>query len=171
MTRQAPLKTATVLALLLAVPVAQAETCKYEDAEGRIIYSNMPQKGLKKVICFEPMEPVPPPKQKRKAQGPADFPKVDPTTQKARDENRRRILEEELAAEEVRLGDARRALEEGKQVPETYTRQVVGLDGKVSTQTFRNVPKYEAKVRGLEEDIRLHERNIDALRKELGNLK
>ncbi len=175
MTRHASLKAAAAAALLLAVPAARAETCKYEDAEGRIIYSNVSQPGMKKVICFEPPEPPPAPasaaKQKRKATGPADFPKVDAGTQKARDDNRRRILREELAAEDARLADARRALEEGRQVPETYTRQVVAPDGKVTTQTFRNVPKYEAKVRGLEDDVRLHERNIEALRKELGNLK
>ena len=173
MTGPASLNAALAITLLLAVPAARAETCKYEDAEGRIIYSNVAQQGMKKVICFEPPEPAPAPpaKQKRKAQGPADFPKVDPATQKARDENRRRILQEELAAEDARLADARRALEEGRQVPETYSRQVVAPDGKVTTQTFRNVPKYEAKVRGLEEDVKLHERNIEALRKELGNLK
>ncbi|HEX6828253.1 MAG TPA: DUF4124 domain-containing protein [Burkholderiales bacterium] len=156
--------------MLVAVP-ARAETCKYEDPEGRIVYSNVPMKGAKKVMCFEPLEPVPPAKQKRKAQGPTDFPKVDRGVQKQRDDNRRKILEEELLAEETRLADARKALEEGKQAPEVSTRQVAGADGKVTTQTFRNVPKYQAKVKALENDVQLHERNVEALKKELGNLK
>jgi hypothetical protein len=158
-------------ALTLAAGAARAETCKYQDAEGRIIYSNVPMKGAKKVMCFEPLAPVPAPAQKRKAQGPADFPKVDRGQQKQRDEGRRRILEEELLAEESRLADARKALEEGKQTPEVYTRQVTGPDGRLTTQTLRNVPKYEAKIRALENEVELHERNVEALRKELGNLR
>lgn len=157
--------------LALAAFPARAETCKYEDAEGRIVYSNVPMKGAKKVMCFEPLEPVPPPKQKKKAQGPADFPKVDRSQQKQRDDSRRKILEEELLAEEARLADARRALEEGKQTPEVSTRQVAGPDGRATTQTFRNLPKYEAKVKALENEVQLHERNVEALKKELGNLK
>lgn len=157
--------------LALAVGAARAETCKYEDPEGRIVYSNVPMKGAKKVMCFEPLAPVPPPTQKQKAQGPADFPKVDRNQQKQRDDARRKILEDELLAEEARLADARKALEEGKQKPEVSTRQVTGPDGKVSTQTFRNVPKYEAKVNALENEVQLHERNVEALKKELGNLK
>lgn len=158
------------LLVLAAVP-ARAETCKYEDPEGRIVYSNVPMKGAKKVMCFEPPAPVPPPKQKQKAQGPADFPKVDRNQQKQRDEARRKILEDELMAEEARLADARKALEEGKQKPEVTTRQVAGPGGKMTTQTFRNVPKYEAKVNALENEVQLHERNVEALKKELGNLK
>ncbi|HEX9180977.1 MAG TPA: DUF4124 domain-containing protein [Burkholderiales bacterium] len=157
--------------LALTAAVARAETCKYEDAEGRIVYSNVPMKGAKKVMCFEPLAPVPPPKQKQKAQGPADFPKVDRNQQKQRDASRRKILEDELLAEEARLADARKALEEGKQKPEVTTRQVAGPDGRTSTQTFRNVPKYEAKVKTLENEVQLHERNVEALKKELGNLK
>jgi hypothetical protein len=41
----------------------------------------------------------------------------------------------------------------------------------MTTQTFRNVPKYEAKVKALEDEVQLHERNVEALKKELGNLK
>jgi hypothetical protein len=162
---------AAPLLLVLAAAPAPAETCKYEDREGRIIYSNVPMKGAKKVMCFEPLEALPPAKQKRRAQGPADFPRVEPGIQRQRDENRRRILEEELRAEELRLDDARKALEEGRQKPEVYTRQVVGPDGRVTTQTLRNVPRYEAKVRALEEEVRLHELNVEALKKELGNLR
>jgi cell division protein FtsB len=157
--------------LALSAGAARAETCKYEDPEGRVIYSNVPMKGAKKLMCFEPPEPVPPPKQKQKAQGPADFPRVDRSQQKQRDDSRRRILEEELLAEEARLADARKALEEGKQKPEVATRQVAGPDGRMTTQTFRNVPKYEAKVKALEDEVQLHERNVEALKKELGNLK
>jgi hypothetical protein len=155
----------------LAAASARAETCKYEDPEGRVVYSNVPMKGAKKVMCFEPLDPVPPPKQKQKAPGPADFPKVDRNQQKLRDESRRNILQDELMAEEARLADARKALEEGKQTPEMATRQVTGPDGKLTTQTFRNLPKYEAKVKALENEVQLHERNVEALKKELGNLK
>ncbi len=152
---------------------AAADICKYVDAEGRVTFSNVPVKNAKKLECIKSLAPAPPPKQKSK--GPADFPKVDASAQKTRDEVRRKILSEELAAEQERLAQARLALEDGRQKPEVYEKQVTvtGTDGKprVVTQTFRDVSKYEEKIRNLEAEVARHERNVEALNKEMEYLK
>lgn len=94
---------------------------------------------------------------------PPSFPRVDQQTQKQRDDKRRQILEDELASERKALDDARKNYAEGESSPETYR----GQDGKV----FRNVPKFEAKMQKLQDDIDLHEKNVQLLEKELDSLK
>ncbi len=94
----------TAAALLLASAV-QAEIYKHVDAQGRVTYSNVPIKGATK-LNLEPLTTVPPPRAKASTPSPAGFPKVDNDTQKKRDDTRRKILEEELAAEEKLLADA-----------------------------------------------------------------
>jgi uncharacterized protein DUF4124 len=158
----------------LAFPaVVAADICKYEDQEGRITFSNVPVKGAKKMTCFEPLSPVPTAKQKRKNPGPADFPKVDAGTQKARDESRRKILVEELSQENARLDEARKALEEERGRAGQNVVSAQAPDGKPHTQgqiVYRD-PKGEEKMKTLHEDVALHQRNVEALKKELGNLK
>lgn len=170
-----PLSVAIAMAGNALGPAAAADICKYEDAEGRVTFSNVPVKNAKKLACFESPAPAPPPKQKQKNKGPADFPKVDAGAQKSRDDVRRKILSEELSAEQARLEQARQALEQGRQEPEVYEKQVTvtGPDGKprVVTQTFRDLPKYEEKIRRLEADVARHERNVEALNKEMEFLK
>ena len=78
---------------------------------------------------------------------PADFPKVAGETQKSRDGDRRYILEQELAAEQKHLEEARKSL----------TEQPAG-GGVERAQPIRD-------------RIALHERNLDALRREISNLK
>lgn len=156
-------------------PAGAAKICKYEDAEGRITFSNVAVQNAKKLDCFDSPDPVPPSRQKQKNKGPDDFPKVDASAQKSRDDLRRRILTEELAAERARLDQARQALSEGKQNPEVYQKQVTmtGPDGKprVVTQTFRDESRQEEKIRNLESEVLRHERNVEALNKELEYLK
>src|SRR3979409_2187004 len=95
------------LAFTLLPSVALAETCKYLDSEGRVIYSNTPNsppKGATKVKCFEdpssnPAAPAstgnPEPKSTN-SDTRAKPPRVSESTQKTRDDDRRRILEQEL---------------------------------------------------------------------------
>lgn len=73
-----------------------------------------------------------------------DF-KVDDRTQKRRDETRYKILREELNAEQGRLEQSRKAL-------------ATGGVGEATAQRYRN-------------DVILHEKNIEALKKEISNLK
>jgi hypothetical protein len=98
---------------------------------------------------------------------PADFPRVDNKTQSQRDDKRKEILQQELEAERQALEDARKAKAEGESNPEVYHKK--GADGK--TQTFRNMPKFEEKIQGLQSDVDAHEQNVELLQKELNSLK
>lgn len=84
---------------------------------------------------------------------PANLPRVDAATQKGRDELRRKVLQDELAAEEKLLGDARAAYASGAPPP---------------LPEERGLPqRYAERIARLRQSVQLHERNIEALRKEL----
>lgn len=137
---------------------AQAEIYKKVDEDGHVTYSSAPIKGAKK-LHLEPLPTMaPPPKV-----APNNFPRVNEETQSRRDDTRRKILEDELTSEQQALVDAQRALQDAKDNPEVSK----GPSG----QTFRNVAKYEEKVNTAEEQVRAHEKNIEALKAELSNLK
>jgi hypothetical protein len=84
---------------------------------------------------------------------PAGFPKVDADTQKSRDETRRKVLSEELAAEEKMLAAERAAYANGAPVPLPEERN--------------DAEKYRERIARLRQAVALHERNIEALKKEL----
>jgi len=88
---------------------------------------------------------------------PAGFPKVDTATQKGRDDMRRKVLADELAAEEKLLADARISYANGAPVP-------LG-------EEQANADKYRERIARLRQSVQLHERNIEALKKELGNMR
>jgi hypothetical protein len=88
------------------------------------------------------------------APAPAGFPKVDADTQKSRDDTRRKVLAEELAAEEKLLATARAAYANGAPVP--------------LPEEQANAEKYRERIARLRQSVALHERNIEALKKELG---
>jgi hypothetical protein len=88
---------------------------------------------------------------------PAGFPKVDAQTQKGRDDMRRKVLADELAAEEKLLADARITYANGAPVP-------LG-------EEQANADKYRERIARLRQSVQLHERNIEALKKELGNMR
>jgi hypothetical protein len=84
---------------------------------------------------------------------PAAFPKVDPATQKGRDDVRRKVLSDELSAEEKLLVDARAAYAEGAPAALPEERA--------------NVEKYRERIAKLRQAVGVHERNIEALKREL----
>lgn len=90
------------------------------------------------------------------ASTPTDFPKVDNGTQKARDNDRRQILQDELRNEQQRLADLKTAYNDG--TPERQGNE-------------KNYAKYQDRVASMKEDISRSEKNIDALNRELSNLK
>ncbi|MBK9161428.1 MAG: DUF4124 domain-containing protein [Nitrosomonadales bacterium] len=152
-----------LFAVLCACPIlVQAEIYKAVDADGHVTYSSTPIKGGKKII-LEPINTMTPPGRKHTAASPEDFPKVDGETQRNRDDTRRKILEDELATETKLLEEARQNLKEGEDNPEVYR----GKDGK----TYRNVAKYEEKVKALSDQVEIHQKNIEALNAELSKLK
>jgi hypothetical protein len=139
---------------------AHADIYKRVDDEGHVTYSSTPIKGAKK-LHLEPLPTMAPPPKPSKATD--SFPRVNSETQSRRDDARRKILEDELATEEKALEEARQKLKEGQENPEVYKSP--------SGQTFRNVAKYEEKVSALQEEVTSHEKNVEALKTELANLK
>jgi hypothetical protein len=143
----------------IAVP-ARAETCKYVDDEGRVIYSNTPNnppKGAKMVRCFSDPAPRPAPQESKPQSGAReDFPKVDGQTQKKRDDERQRILEKELADEQQQLEAARQKLAEQEAI---------------RTGDERNYQRYLDRIQPFRDAVANHERNIEAIRREISNLK
>ncbi|WP_061534294.1 hypothetical protein [Collimonas arenae] len=90
------------------------------------------------------------------ASTPSDFPKVDNGTQKARDNDRRQILQDELRNEQQRLADLKKDYNDG--APERQGNE-------------KNYAKYQERVASMKEDISRSEKNIEALNRELANLK
>lgn len=87
---------------------------------------------------------------------PANFPRVDPNTQKARDGGRRKILEDELATEEKSLAEAKSKLAEQEQI---------------RNGDEKNYQKVLDRLQPFQEAVDRHERNVSALRTELAKLK
>ena len=87
---------------------------------------------------------------------PSDFPRVSEDAQKGRDTDRRKILDQELAAEQAKLEQARKDLVEGE-----ATR--LGNE--------KNYQKYLDRVQTLKDNVALHERNIEALKREIANIR
>jgi len=163
---------AAIFVVMAATLVANAyaEIYKHVDPDGRITYSNAPMKGAKRLYLDPPLSPS----AKARVATPDNFPKVDSRAQKERDLGRRKILEDDLAAEEKLLAEAGQALKEGEENPEVskVSRTITDKDGKSSvvTETRRNVAKYEEKIKKLKEQVALHEKNIVALKKELASV-
>jgi hypothetical protein len=158
------------LSLVVAMPV-WADTCKYQDADGHIIYSNIPMKGVKKLSCFGSDGSSSGGAPRTSQPTPSNFPKVDAGTQKQRDDTRRKILQDELATEQAALEQAKKAYAEGESDPETFKTTIVGKDGKTQTVTRRNVAAFEEKMKKLQDDVDLHQKNIEMLQKELAGLR
>ena len=148
---------------------AHAEIYKHVDAEGRVTYSNVKIKGAKK-LSLEPADTSfgnsTNGESKRtpsaKTPTPASFPKVDASTQNQRDGKRKEILQAELDTEKKALEEAKKAYAEGESNPEVFRT----ADG----QTRRNVPKFQEKMKSLQENVDAHQRNIELLEKEISNI-
>lgn len=157
-----------LLLLAAASGYAQAQNEVYlcVDENGQKEYKNTgATKGCRKVdLPGITMIPAPAPKKpvaqtaaaKPASAVPADFPKVDGGTQKARDNDRRQILLDEMKAEEQKLANLKQEYNNGE--PERRGDE-------------RNYAKYQDRVALMKEDIERTEKNIDALKREIGNLK
>jgi len=88
---------------------------------------------------------------------PAGFPRVDTATQKGRDDVRRKVLSDELAAEEKLLAEARMTHADGAPVPLPEERA--------------NAEKYRERIARLRQAVTVHEKNVEALKKELQSVK
>lgn len=149
------------LLLGLAPVMAGADTLyKCVDEHGRTMYTNQKSVGRNCTVMSQD-KPVstfsaPPARARPAAPSPEGFPKVSGETQKSRDSDRRRILEDELANERRALDEARRALAEQEAIREGGE---------------RNYQRVLDRLKPYQDKVQLHERNIEALQKELANLR
>jgi len=104
------------------------------------------------------------------------YPNVDSATQRKRDDVRRRILEEELRQEEKLLAEVRGELGKEQQNPTLI--QAVRLAQETAQPTpaqqlelRRSIDKASSKIRTLQQSAGQHEKNLDAIRKELSAIR
>ena len=97
---------------------------------------------------------APPPAPVVSQPSPPGLPRVDAATQKGRDELRRKVLQDELATEEKLLLESRNAFANGAP-PALADEQ-------------KDPQRYADRIARLRQAVQLHERNVDALRRELG---
>ena len=170
-----------VLALALSSGVASAQIYRCESPNGVVEYSNTPSSRADRAcrpVDLPAINTIPAPSMPRPpvpagtapgvapgaAQGeaarpsgsPPSFPRVDNATQKARDADRRRILQEELQKEEARLAELRKEYNGGE--PERRGEE-------------RNYQKYLDRVQRLKDDIGRSEVNISSLKRELATVR
>jgi len=137
---------------------AQAEIYKSTDAEGHVTYSSTPSRGAIKLglesaprTHASAKDALTPTTHARDHSSPSDFPKVDKNTQRNRDSTRRKILSDELEAEEKLLAEARMSLSQ--------------------TEVSNRGEQTGGKLRAQREEVTLHEKNISALKTELNNIR
>lgn len=165
-----------VVLALLAAPLAHADIFKCVDAEGRTTYTNSPasSRGCTPLRTDQAVSSIPAPARAPAAApqaSPSAFPRVAPEAQRARDDTRRQVLEKELAGEEQALAAARQALadEERRDAPEDRNIRRTAQDGR--TFSSINPAKTEERLKPFRDRVELHQRNIDALRREINGLR
>lgn len=152
--------------ILLTTGSAWADTLfKCQNAEGRTTYTN--QKVGKSCEIISQDKPVTgygntPKSSAARQPTPADFPRVAGDQQKARDSDRRAILEQELASEQKNLDAARKTLAEQENLvlPEERVQGGAIQGG-----------KRDARIKSFRDKLQLHERNLESIRREVNNLK
>src|SRR5574340_1623319 len=148
--------------LVAAASSAHAQALyKCTDEDSRVSYVDSKNRGtLKncKVLSQDlPVSTVPGQKPRAAATPtPGSFPKVNGDTQKNRDTERRRILEQELSTEQQALDKARQELSEQEAV---------------RTGDERNYQRVLDRLQPYKDKVELHQRNVDALKREIANLK
>lgn len=142
---------------LLSIPLARADVFKCVDEDGHVTYTNTkPSPKAKCTTLSRDQRVSTVPGRATNAPSPASFPKVDGDTQKARDNDRRKILEQELATEQKSLEQAKKDLSEQETI---------------RTGDERNYQRVLDRLQPFKDKVALHERNIEALKKEIGNLR
>ena len=143
-------------------PAAQAQIYRCESADGTPLFQNSPGKDCK-AMNLPSLTTVPAPRTPAAGArtttanaASADFPRVDAGAQRSRDSDRKRILQDELDREKVRLEEVRKEYNGGE--PERLGNE-------------RNYQKYLDRVERLKDDITRSETNVASLRRELEGVK
>ena len=151
---------AIALVPLLAAP-ALADTFKCVDANGRATYTNLSEetKGKNCTVVMREISvvpAVPPARGAAAGPSPAGFPKVDPATQRNRDSARRKILDDELSGEQKALAQAKAELTEQESI---------------RTGDEKNYQRVLDRLQKYKDEVERHEKNVEALKKELNSAK
>jgi hypothetical protein len=146
---------------------AQSVVYKCVDENGRAEYTDTNKRGCRALDLPGTITIPAPPARSGPAPGirqggasatasPANFPRVDSAQQRARDDDRRTILNDELRNEEKKLADLKRDFNNGE--PERHGDE-------------RNYAKYQERVVQMRDDIGRTERNVEALRREIAGIR
>lgn len=148
---------ATLLSAL-AIPAWAQTIYRCTDANGGTLIANTRVDKSCKPVPQTPDSSLPAPKAKPGGATanptPGSFPRVQEDTQRARDTDRKHILEQELAGEQRSLEQARRDLAEIE-----------------ASRNQDGSPPAPDRLQPYRDRVSQHERNIVAIQKELGNLR
>ena len=150
-----------LLGFCLVAP-ASADIYKCVGADGLVMYSNIDDKNCKRLA----LDPLPGAtgsggssssgKSASRTPTPANFPRVEESAQKSRDNDRRRILEAELGAEQRNLEQAKKELAEQEAV---------------RNGNERNYQRVLDRLQPFKDKVSLHERNIESVQQEISRLR
>jgi hypothetical protein len=134
--------------------VVEGSTYKCYTQSGAYSYFNVPDAEPRSSEPVARRVPQPAGSAPAAAAPQTTLPRVDAATQRSREDMRRKVLGDELAAEEKLLADARAAFGNGAPAP--------------LAEEKGDADKYRARIARLRQAVELHERNIEALKRELG---
>ena len=150
-----------LVSLVLSL-AAHAEIYKFVDESGQVTYTNLPRHGARK-LNLEPAattavtESSSTTRKKEAASStPSNFPRVDSSTQRKRDDVRRTVLEIELKTEQRNLAEAHTAQQEGE---------------KLRVGEKPDSASWKTRVAKLRDAVKQHEDNVVALKRELSSIK
>jgi len=142
-------------------PQGVTEIFKCRTESGQVTYTNDRRQAEKQKceLVTSQINVAPPfsrPQQQARTTGRADFPRETPQQSTSARERQREVLEGELAAEQKALSQARQELAEQEAV---------------RTGDERNYARVQDRLQPFKERVENHEKNIQALQRELANLK
>ena len=143
---------------LCAIAHARAQSSeiyKCTDERGRALYTSDKRETAGKKCELVSREVNVVPAQKPAAKSPAGFPKESPTDRAAAKSKQRDTLERELTQEESMLAEARRKLAEQEAV---------------RSGDEKNYARVLDRLRPYQDAVEVHQKNVDALKRELNNL-
>ena len=144
-------------AWLPAAAQPRTEIYKCVDAAGRPHYTNDPREtsGQKCQLVTTQINVAPAAPSRQGRAAPREFPRESAAERSSAKGRQREILERELAAEQADLGKAKQALAEQEAV---------------RTGDERNYAKMLERLQPFKDRVETHEKNLEALRRELANI-
>ena len=144
------------LSLAVAAPAFGQTIWSCKDASGRTHVTNLKEDTIGKecrVVQQERVSVVP--ETKASTRSPAGFPKESAADRAASKSRQRDTLERELSQEESMLADARKKLSEQEAI---------------RNGDEKNYARVLERLKPYKDTVEVHEKNVEALKRELGNL-